>query len=419
MNRHITSDDSGWSRMGKCWEGHAASAVITLLIIACMPAVGFPGHRSSAAERSVRDFYISPKGSDSNLGTKAGPFLSFAKADSVVRPGDTVHVLPGTYRGYTAQKTIRVTTGGSASAPIRWIAETKWAARIVGHVNPDNDLGWGILVAGDYIDLIGFDVTSDANMGIWVTGNHVRVIGNHVHDIPGQPGCTSYGASGIEQGNYSGGSMEVIGNVVHHIGAGGPGSCNKYQGIYLAAPYDKAVNNISYHNASKGIAAWHAATHNTISNNTVFDNDVGILVGAGDSPCYQNCSADYMVVSNNIIYHNRSIGFWQYSGVGPHNTYSNNLTFANGVENAFLQGNCGNTTSATCNTFANVLNLDPQFVSPTGDFFTGDYHVKDTSRARKAGTALGVPPTDFDGKPRGTGFAPDLGAYSSGSVSSN
>jgi len=391
----------------------ARATAITLVICAAMSALAMSGQRPDPAEKPIREFYISPYGSDSNSGTKAAPFLTFKKADSVVQAGATVYVLPGTYNGYTAQNTIRIAASGAKSARIRWIAETKWAARIVGHVNPANGLGWGIVIAGDYVDLVGFDVTSNANMGVWVLGTHVRVIGNHVHDIPGQPGCSSYGASGVEQGNYSGGYMEVIANVVHNVGAGGPGSCNKHQGIYLAAPSDTAVNNISYHNASKGIGTWHAATHNTISNNTVFDNDVGILVGAGDSPCYRTCSADNMVVSNNIMYHNKTIGFWQYSKTGRHNIYTNNLAFANSVQNVLLQGACGNAAVATCNSFHKAVIADPQFVNPTGNFFTGDYHLKGISPALKAGTVVGAPPTDLEGKSRAAGFAPDLGAYQS------
>jgi parallel beta-helix repeat protein len=387
-----------------------ATAIIVVICAAVFP-MAVSGHRPDAAGRPVKELYLSPDGSDSNAGTKTAPFLSFEKADSVVQAGDTVYVLPGMYNGYTAQHTIRIAASGTKSARIRWIAETKWAARIVGHVNPANGLGWGIAVAGDYVDLVGFDVTSNANMGVWVLGTHVRVIGNHVHDIPGQPGCTSYGASGVEQGNYSGGYMEVIANVVHNVGAGGPGSCNKYQGIYLASPFDTAVNNISYHNASKGICTWHAATHNTISNNTVFDNDVGILVGAGDSPCHRTCSADHMVVSNNIMYHNKTLGIWQYPKPGRYNIYANNLAFANGVQNVLLQGTCGN---AECNSFHKAVIADPQFVNPTGNFFTGDYHLKRGSPALKAGTVIGAPPTDFDGEPRRTNSAPDLGVYESG-----
>jgi hypothetical protein len=401
-------------RLRLIWGRSLCATSMALLIYVAMSALALSGQFPNAAQNSTRDFYISPDGSDVNPGTEEAPFSSFKKADSVVQAGDTVHVQPGTYSGYTALNTIRIATSGSESARIKWIAQTKWTAQIVGHVNPDNGLGWGIVISGDYVDLVGFDVTSDANMGVWVLGTHVRVIGNHVHDIPGQRGCTSYGASGIEQGNYSGGYMEAIANVVHNVGAGGPGSCNKYHGIYLAAPFDTAVNNISYHNASKGIGTWHAANHNTISNNTVFDNDVGILVGAGDTPCFSTCSADYVVVSNNIMYHNKTNGFWQYSKAGQHNTYTNNLVFANGVRNVLLRGNCGNASVVTCNSFDKAVFANPQFVNPTGSFFTGDYHLKGTSPALKAGTVVGAPPTDFDGRSRLEALAPDLGAYESG-----
>ncbi len=404
---------TGISKLRPIWGCCSRAPSIMLLIYAVMSVFPLSGQLSEVTRPPARDFYISPDGSDLNAGTQEEPFSSFKKADSVVRAGDTVHVEPGTYVGYTARNTIRIATSGSESARIRWIAEKKWAARIIGHVNPANDLGWGIVISGDYVDLVGFDVTSDANMGVWVLGTHVRVIGNHVHDIPGQGGCTSYGASGVEQGNYSGGYMEVISNVVHDVGAGGPGSCNKYHGIYLAAPFDTAVNNISYRNASKGIGTWHAANHNTISNNTVFDNDVGILVGAGDTPCFKTCSADYVVVSNNIMYHNKTIGFWQYSKAGQHNIYTNNLAFANPVRNVLLRGNCGN-ASATCNSFEKAVFADPQFVNPTGSYFTGDYHLKGVSPALRAGTVVGAPPADFDGRSRVAGFAPDLGAYQSG-----
>jgi hypothetical protein len=405
---------TGICRLMPIWGRCVRSTSLALLVHAAMSALTSSGQLPDATKKPARDFYISPYGSDSDPGTEAAPFSSFKKADSVVQPGDTVYVRPGTYNGYTARNTIRIATSGSESARIRWIAETRWAAQIVGHVNPANDLGWGIVISGDYVDLVGFDVTSDANMGVWVLGTHVRIIGNHVHDIPGQRGCTSYGASGVEQGNYSGGYMEVIANVVHNIGSGGPGSCNKYHGIYLAAPFDTAVNNISYRNASKGIGTWHAANHNTISNNTVFDNDVGILVGAGDTPCFRVCSADYVIVSNNIMYHNKTIGFWQYSKVGPHNIYANNLAFANSVRNVLLRGSCGNAAGMTCNSFDKGLFADPMFVSPTGSFFTGDYHLRGTSPALKAGTVVGAPPTDFDGRSRLEAFAPDLGAYESG-----
>jgi hypothetical protein len=121
-----------------------------------------------------------------------------------------------------------------------------------------------------------------------------------------------------------------------------------------------------------------------------------------------------MVVSNNIMYHNKTIGFWQYSKAGRHNVYTNNLAFANGVRNVLLQGDCRNAAVATCNSFDQAVYADPQFVDPTVNFFTGNYHLKETSPALKAGRDIGAPPTDFDGRPRPANSAPDLGAYESG-----
>ncbi len=77
------------------WAGMAA---ITLGICAALSALGLPDHRPDTAVKPIRDFYISPYGSDFNPGTKEAPFLSFKKADSVIQAGGTVYVLPGEYK---------------------------------------------------------------------------------------------------------------------------------------------------------------------------------------------------------------------------------------------------------------------------------------------------------------------------------
>ena len=45
------------------------------------------------------DFYISPRGSDSNAGSKGKPFATFRKGLSVLKAGDTLHIAPGDYAG--------------------------------------------------------------------------------------------------------------------------------------------------------------------------------------------------------------------------------------------------------------------------------------------------------------------------------
>src|SRR5476651_375851 len=72
------------------------------------------------------DYYVSPSGSDSSNGSQASPFLTIQKAANVVSAGSTVHVLPGTYTGAVINN-----ASGTATAPITYVSDTKWGAKIV------------------------------------------------------------------------------------------------------------------------------------------------------------------------------------------------------------------------------------------------------------------------------------------------
>jgi len=63
--------------------------------------------------------------------------------------------------------------------------------------------------------------------------------------------------------------------------------------------------------------------------------------------------------------------------------------------------------SGSFNVGPGVVNLNPLFVDPG----SGDYHLQETSLVRNAGTAIGIPLTDFEGDPRNSGGAPDMGAF--------
>jgi hypothetical protein len=56
-------------------------------------------------------YFISPKGDDSNEGTRVSPFASFEKALAVLKPGDTLRVMAGLYTKPLALKNIRGTPG--------------------------------------------------------------------------------------------------------------------------------------------------------------------------------------------------------------------------------------------------------------------------------------------------------------------
>src|SRR5579884_1251246 len=131
------------------------------------------------------NYYVSPSGNDANDGSLDQPFATIQKAATVVTPGSVVHVLPGTYTG-----PITIRTSGTAQARITFVSDIKWAAQIS---TSDSSTPWS--TRGDYIDIIGFDISSTGSRdGIVNFGSYTRTIANHIHNIPG--GCDSIGGSG-------------------------------------------------------------------------------------------------------------------------------------------------------------------------------------------------------------------------------
>jgi len=353
-------------------------------------------------------FYVSPSGSDASDGSQASPWKTIQHAANVVQPGDTVHVLPGTYAESPDSK-----TNGTSVSPITFVSDTSWGAKVTG----DGNSNWGFRVDGDYTTLQGFDITnvnSSGHLGVETEGNYDRVVSNHIHNVDPNGGLDGLGGAGIVNGgDITKGYLDVIGNVVNDIG---DLSVPWYQvhGIYYGSPGGHIYNNIVYRTQGWGIQLWHAASNITISNNTVFNNmEGGILVGDGDYPCPDACATDdYTIVTNNITVYNLAhnynggtiggYGIIEDGSTGPHNVYNNNLVFGNEAGSFLLQN--GLEAGAT-------VSADPLFVNYQADG-SGDYHLQAGSPAIDAGTSQGPAPTyDFDGEPRPQGTAWDIGAY--------
>ena len=123
-------------------------------------------------------YYVAPTGSDGNPGTQAAPFRTIQKAASVVKPGSTVHVAPGTYA-----ESIITTVSGTASARIRYVSDTKWGAKIV----PIQGATEMWRADGGYTDIDGFEFDGKNSTsiieGVFLTGGNSAVMNNHVHHI--------------------------------------------------------------------------------------------------------------------------------------------------------------------------------------------------------------------------------------------
>jgi len=303
-------------------------------------------------------------------------------------PGIVIHVAPGNYGAVTSQ------ASGTANARIRFISDVKWGAKMQqagGYAVWNN--------AGSYVDIMGFDITGTVAVGMSNDGSFVRMIGNHVHNIPAP--CNSNGGAGILNDSYTSTDNDIIANVVHDIGDPAH-SCPTTQGIYHSDLRGHILNNISYRNSAWGIQLWHAASNVVIANNLVFGNgEGGIVVGDGDAP--GGVVDDNTIVTNNILRDNPT-AIAEQGATGSHNLYVNNLIWQN-TQGILLQNGLHDT---------GTIGADPQMVNYqlAGG---GDYHLQPTSPAINSGTSQGMPSIDFDGAHRPVGSGPDIGPYEFGS----
>src|SRR3984885_5253346 len=106
-------------------------------------------------------YYVSSEiGSDNNAGTSAtAPLATLQDAANLVKAGDTVEVMNGTYTGNApgGGDVLDIATSGTASAPITFEAAPGQTPVI------NSSGGWnGIKIEASYIVVSGFTVVGDA-----------------------------------------------------------------------------------------------------------------------------------------------------------------------------------------------------------------------------------------------------------------
>lgn len=349
------------------------------------------------------DLYVSTSGNDSNSGTLSAPLRTIQKASNMAGPGTTVHVAAGEYA-----ESIATTNSGTASAHIRFVSDTKWAAKIVPAASAYTM--WS--VSGAYVDIDGFQIygagSNTVRIGISLTGGNSSVKNSWAHHIAQTSGCDNKGGAAL-LANQAGGSTHIgydfENNLIHDVGGG----CGWIQGIYHQST-GNIKNNLVYA-CSQAVDMGHDAHNINVVNNTFFGNSGYAVYFGGCKEAYNNgCPTSGIKIYNNIFFNN-------YGGVqGPIATED----VGNELKNNLVYGNQINFDLAapSTNTRSGEVNADPQFVNyiRTGG---GDYHLKSTSPVINRGLASlstsTAPATDFDGKARNDG-AIDLGAFEYGAV---
>jgi hypothetical protein len=377
-------------------------AAVALLVLALVAIVLVP---SASPTPSGRHVHVSASGSDDGDGSRARPWRTLQRAASVARPGYTVHVGPGRYRG-----PVTIGRGGTPARTVRFVSDRRWAARISAR-------GTGAVVAvdirGDHVTVEGFDVAAQGGpgtVGISAEADQVSVVRNRVSDV--HVPCRGDGGAGISVGSgwarYGNEDARIDGNLVQRIGRGRrDGSCRLVHGIYAAVPRVTIANNIVSDAVGDGITSWHRARELTVANNLAMRNGgVGILVGAGDAGATAAGHTD-TVVANNIVYRNAIAGIVERSDgrhrVGPSNRYLHNLVY--GHRRGFGIEGIGPGAVIT-----GTLTVDPRLAGPALGS-RQPYRLHPASPAIDAGTCVAAPSRDYRGTARPQNHQVDVGPY--------
>lgn len=137
-----------------------------LLLALVLPALG-------------KTLYVSPTGAGAKDGKAAssayaGPAAGIAAAS----PGDTVLLLGGTY---ALDATVKITTNGTSTAPIRLFAENAFSKRALFDFRTQGFGGsnQGIILQGNWWHLKGIDVWGAGDNGMQITGGSANSGGSN------------------------------------------------------------------------------------------------------------------------------------------------------------------------------------------------------------------------------------------------
>jgi hypothetical protein len=151
----------------------------------------------ASASAKAATYYVAPTGTDAAAGTEAAPFASWAHAQTVAAPGDTVYFREGTYKYTDATSTcssptatvdaVDLTKSGTSGNPIRYWAYPGEKPRFdfsgITDTSKYSCRQVGVHVEADWLYLKGLELTgtlqlNDLNHESWCV--YVRPGNNNV-----------------------------------------------------------------------------------------------------------------------------------------------------------------------------------------------------------------------------------------------
>lgn len=256
-------------------------------------------------QQTVSGFFISPNGSSTGDGSADNPWdLQTALSHpGAVKPGDTLWLLGGTYRGGFVS-----TLTGTADHPI--IVRAYPGEHVVIDIR-DSSNAPRFVIDGSHTHFIGLEITSTDSKprvssqpgssssetdrgGISIVGSHIKLINAVVHDLREGPGFWSSGEGG-----------EIYGSIIYNNGWVGPDRAHGH-GIYTQNHEGTKliVDNIIFNQFKNGIQAYGSGDIKGyyIEGNVVFNNN-GIDIIVGTQKTVQD-----VVVTENYTYEDDGSG---------------------------------------------------------------------------------------------------------------
>ena len=247
----------------------------------------------SLAGQTAATYYVSKRGSDSNLGRIDSPWLTIQHAANTVKAGAIVYVLGGVYH-----ESVNFPASGTAEAPITFQSYPEQAAIIDGtgvsccssksSLSGNEIQGLINIVNQSYIVIRGFEVrnftTSNVAYtpaGVWITGSGrgIQILNNRVHNITtkSETNGNAFGISVYGTAKAPITQLVINGNEVYDLRTGSSESVNVDGNV----TYFKITNNLIHDNDNIGIAAigyegvgpvgYDEAMYGVISGNTVYN----------------------------------------------------------------------------------------------------------------------------------------------------
>ena len=310
------------------------------------------------------EFFVSPDGSNGNSGISPDqPYKTLKRAADVMKPGDTMTLLPGEYRqglewdfeGGEAVTTIRAAIPGTAvlrgdiDAPVFAVSEHSpriWQCafpHIPQAVNERDTLST--------YERMPSAAELEFAQGSWFYDENAKMLYVHTSDSASPQShyltISDRPAHGLLLNGKSVRNINIEGLVITGFNAnapGGPPGHNAKWGVYMVAPKNCTVRNVTTFLNGGGIGFSRNSSGCVIENCRSYANQSPFF-GSGGNIIVLTPS-EKTAIRNCVSFDSRSAGIRFYGGdPAQHCIFEDNISFANGYGDMWLKYPSDTTTA--------------------------------------------------------------------------